>query len=267
DDGRLIRIFPGSERMRYLVPFRNPEETIQYFGEVASKNPDAVIVFADDGEKFGSWPETHKHCYDDGWLRRFLEILRQNRHWVKFCTFAQALDETPPAGLIYLPDCSYREMTEWVLPVPKLLAYTQLMHSLEHDSRGGEIKRFLRGGYWRNFKAKYPETREMYGRMLQISRKLQEAESAEDNGRRSALAAPRSALYRAQCNCAWWHGAFGGLYLPHLRNAVYHYMIAAENALLEIEERGQDWVDVQVQDFDLDGEPEVCLANSRLAAY
>ena len=268
DEGRLLRIFPGSERMRYLVPFRNPEETIQYFGEVASKNQDAVIVFADDGEKFGTWPETHKHCYQDGWLRRFLDALRNARSWVKFCTFAQALDETPPAGRIYLPDCSYREMTEWALPVPKLLAYNQLIHSIEHDHRAGEIKRFLRGGYWRNFKVKYPETQEMYARMLEISEKLQIANCKLQIAKnQSAIDAARQDLYRAQCNCAWWHGAFGGLYLPHLRNAVYHHMIAAENLLLDAERRGDAWLDVQVEDLNLDGAPEVCLSSDRLAAY
>src|SRR5262249_40668186 len=127
NDGHLLRVFPGSEKMRYLVPFRNPEETIAYFGEVASRHPDAVIVFADDGEKFGSCPETHKHCYWDGWLRRFLDALRHARSWVRLCTFAQALDETRPAGKVYLPDCSYREMTEWALPVPKRAAYDRMV--------------------------------------------------------------------------------------------------------------------------------------------
>lgn len=263
DDGRLIRIFPGSERMRYLVPFQNPEDTIGYFGEVASKNPNAVIVFADDGEKFGSWPETHRHCYDHGWLRRFLDALRNARSWVRFCTFAQALDETPPAGQIYLPDCSYREMTEWALPVAKQTAYENLVHSLDHDSRGPEIKRFLRGGFWRNFKVKYPETKEMYCRMMEISRRLHQAEEADPN----TLTQARQELYRAQCNCAWWHGAFGGLYLPHLRNAVYHHLIAAETALQEAEGRGDGWVDAQVGDLNFDAQDEVCLSNSRLAAY
>jgi alpha-amylase len=288
DNGRLMRIFPGSERMRYLVPFRNPEETIAYFGEVAGKNPDAVIVFADDGEKFGSWPETHKHCYVDGWLRRFFDALRQARSWVRFCTFAQALDETPPAGKIYLPDCSYREMTEWALPVPKLAAHQHLMHDLEHDHRLPEIKRFLRGGYWRNFKVKYAETQEMYGRMMQVSRRLQEAEDRGSNVNRrqastpgkgtNSILDPRSSilnprieaqqeLYRGQCNCPWWHGAFGGLYLPHLRNAAYQHLIAAENSLLETENRKSGWVDVESADWDFDGRDEVCLANSRLAAF
>ncbi len=298
DDGRLIRIFPGSERMRYLVPFRNPEETIAYFGEVAGQNPDAVIVFADDGEKFGSWPETHKHCYDDGWLRRFLDALRQARSWVSFCTFAQALDQTPPAGKIYLPDCSYREMTEWALPVPKLIAYQHLMHDLEHDHRLPEIKRFLRGGYWRNFKIKYPEIQEMYGRMLQISRRLQKAEDRgsriegrslrmesltdSDHDPRSSIIHPqfsslhplaraRQELYRAQCNCPWWHGAFGGLYLPHLRNAAYHHLILAENALLafsrDAPSGARSVAESEQEDWDLDGHPEFCLHDDRLAAF
>jgi alpha-amylase len=263
DNGKVLRIFPGSERMRYLVPFRNPEESLAYFGEVASRNPEAVIVFADDGEKFGSWPETHKHCYQDGWLRRFLDTLRHASSWVKLCTFAQALDETPPAGKIYLPDSSYREMTEWALPAAKLNAYNQLVHDLEHDPRWPEIQRFLRGGFWRNFRVKYPEVDEMYNRMLQVSRRLEEAEEANPSVQDQA----RQELYRAQCNCPWWHGAFGGLYLPHLRNAVYHHLIAADNTLLEAENRGRGWTDAHVADLNLDGVPEVCLSNSRLAAY
>jgi len=276
DNGQLIRIFPGSERMRYLVPFRNPEETIAYFGEVAGKNRDAVIVFADDGEKFGSWPETHKHCYDDGWLRRFLDALRQARSWVNFCTFAQALDATLPAGQIFLPDCSYREMTEWALPVPKLIAYQRLMHDLEHDHRLPEIKRFLRGGYWRNYRVKYPELQEMYGRMLQISRRLSGAtveyhNTQEDNDPfGESVDTAREELYRAQCNCPWWHGAFGGLYLPHLRNATYHHLIKAENSLLfgrDAPSGVRSGAESDEEDWDLDGQNEVCLRNNRLAAF
>jgi alpha-amylase len=259
DDGRLLRIFPGSERMRYLVPFSNPEDSISYFGEVASRNSEAVIVFADDGEKFGSWPHTHKHCYTDGWLRRFLDQLRNNRHWIRLCTFSQALDETQPMGKVYLPDSSYREMTEWALPVSKHQAYQRLLRDMEHDQRGPEMKRFMRGGFWRNFKAKYPETEEMYGRMVQVSRRLEKTEADGDT-----LTPARRELYRAQCNCPWWHGAFGGLYLPHLRNAVYQHLLRAENATLDPNRRDAS---VEVADWDLDGAPEVLLSSNKLAVY
>ena len=75
DDGRLLTVFPDSEPLRYMIPFRPPQETIDYLGQVAASHPGAVVVFGDDGEKFGAWPETKKHVYDDGWLRRFFDLL------------------------------------------------------------------------------------------------------------------------------------------------------------------------------------------------
>ena len=44
-----------------------------------SEQPNAVVVFGDDGEKFGTWPETKKHVYDDGWLVRFFDALAHNQ--------------------------------------------------------------------------------------------------------------------------------------------------------------------------------------------
>ena len=86
------------------------------------------------------------------------------------------------------------------------------------------------GGYWRNFKAKYPESDEMYARMLGVSRRLL-AVQANPDADPDYLEIARHELYRGQCNCPYWHGSFGGLYLPHLRNAVYHSLISAHNAL------------------------------------
>jgi alpha-amylase len=263
DNGRLLRIFAAAEPLRYLVPYRDPHETLAYFGDLASRHPDAAVVFADDGEKFGVWPEMFRHCYEHGWLRRFFDALRGNRHWIQLCTFAQALDETKPAGRVYLPDASYREMTEWALPLSRLNDYRGLVGELQHDHRWGRLQRFLRAGNWRNFKVRYPETQEMYARMLQVSRRIQESTDVNVD----TLAKARQELYRAQCNCPWWHGTFGGIYLPHLRGAVYEHLIAAENLLLEATPRAANWLDGEMADFNLDGAPEVCLQNGRLAAY
>ena len=70
----------------------------------------------------------------------------------------------------------------------------------------------------------------VYARMMEISQRLADAESS--NGE---LVEARRELYRAQCNCPWWHGTFGGLYLPHLRHAVYRHLINADSALLQAE--------------------------------
>ena len=51
-----------------------------------SQHPGAIAVFGDDGEKFGAWPETKKHVYDDGWLARFFDLLVANQSWIKSVT-------------------------------------------------------------------------------------------------------------------------------------------------------------------------------------
>ncbi len=264
DDGRTLSIFPGSERLRYLIPFGQPQETIDYLREIGERHPGAVIVFGDDGEKFGTWPETHKHCYQDGWLIRFLDALVANRDWLKTTTLGEAFDTVPPIGRIYLPEGSYREMTEWALPVRQQMVYEDLVREMRHDPRWERIRPFVRGGYWRNFRVKYPEVNEMYSRMMMVSRRLAEAEGQVHPPR--ALEGARRELYRAQCNCSYWHGAFGGVYLPHLRNAVFHHLIAADNLLDQVLEEPAGRVRIDTDDYDFDARPELQLVNDRLMA-
>ncbi len=267
DDGRLLKVFPISETLRYLIPFREPHATYEHLKRVAAETPGAVLVFADDGEKFGAWPKTHDHVYRDGWLRRFCDMITANRDWLRPITFGQALDTSLPRGKIYLPDSSYREMTEWVLPAARLVDYEDATRHADDVPAVRRLKPYVRaGGFWRNFKAKYVETDEMYARMLEVSNRLDRlAKSAEADP--DYLESARQDLYRAQCNCPYWHGAFGGLYLPHLRNAIYHHLIAADNALDEAEGVSGPRVALDVADYNLDARQEVRLANDRLIAY
>ena len=41
DDGRTLNVFPGSERLRYLIPFGAPHETIDYLRGIAERHPGA----------------------------------------------------------------------------------------------------------------------------------------------------------------------------------------------------------------------------------
>jgi 4-alpha-glucanotransferase len=271
DEGRLLSIFPGSERLRYTIPFAQPQDTIDYLRWISTEHPGAVVVFGDDGEKFGTWPQTHKHVYDDGWLVRFLDALQANSDWLRLCTLAEAIDNVAPSGKVYLPDSSYREMTEWALPAEQIVRYEHVRHEMEHDPRWPSLAQFVRGGFWRNFKVKYPEADEMYTRMLHVSNRLRQAQAAESgsNGplpHDGPLASARTELYRAQCNCSYWHGAFGGIYLPHLRNAVYNHLIAADNLLDQAAGRPAAWAEASVGDFNLDARQEVSLANEHLIA-
>jgi len=267
DDGKLLNVFPGSERLRYLIPFQMPDETIKYLRAVAEEHPGSMVVFGDDGEKFGTWPGTKEHVYDRGWLTQFFDALSENSDWLKVTTPSEAIQSVPPLGKLYIPEGSYREMTEWSLPPAKINEHDDLHHELEAAGTWERVAQFVRGGYWRNFKVKYPETNDMYSRMQIVSRHLHDAIAEGAAG--ELIDQARLELYRGQCNCSYWHGAFGGVYLPHLRNAVYQHLIAAENLLKQAEGRGwhsdqEAWVEIDADDFNLDGRPEARLANNRL---
>ncbi len=267
EDGKLLKVFPISERLRYLIPFQEPHATYEYLKAVAAERPDSVLVFADDGEKFGSWPETYEHVYRNGWLRRFCDMIVGNRDWLRPTTFARAVDATLPMGKVYLPDSSYREMTEWVLPTEKLVEYQDVIRKTQDDPAAGRLRPFVRaGGFWRNFKMKYAESDEMYARMLGLSNRLA-ALGRSDEADPDFLEIARQEIYRGQCNCPYWHGAFGGLYLPHLRNAVYRNLINAHNALDEAEGKVGPRISIEVADFNLDARQEVRLENDRLIAF
>ncbi len=266
DEGRLLKVFPGSEALRYNIPFREPHDSYEYLRRLDERRPGATVVFADDGEKFGSWPDTFDHVYKKGWLHRFCDMLLGNRDWLETTTLARAVDVTLPEGKVYLPDGSYREMTEWALELDAQAVFRRGLARLEGLSEGGETARFYRpGGFWRNFKVKYSECDEMYARMLAVSSRLASAE-AGGTADPDYLEVARQELYRGQCNCPYWHGSFGGLYLPHLRNAVYHGLIAADNALDDAQGQTGPRVALEVADLNLDARQEVRLENEAMIA-
>lgn len=270
DEGRLLSILPGSERLRYLIPFQDPEQTVDYLRTIAETYDNPVVVFGDDGEKFGTWPDTFKHVYEDKWLERFLIALRENESWLKVTTPAETLNHVTPLGRYYLPDASYREMTEWALPPEPQEELHRLSHQQrEHDEDWQKLMKFTSGGFWRNFRVKYSESNEMYCRAMGVSSRIAELEGKVNclsEANVELLEDARRSLYRAQCNCSFWHGAFGGLYLPHLRNAVYSHLIEADNLIEQIHRAEDAWVDVETGDFNLDTRQEVKLSNHRMMA-
>ncbi len=260
DEGHILKIFPGSERLRYCIPFEHPEKTIDYLRQFAQRKGDALLVYADDGEKFGGWPMTHKHVYEDGWLEQFFQALVKNREWINIITLREAVERLSPRGKVYLPDASYREMMEWALPAAGLIEYEEVYKAVASQPWGDVAKRFLKGGTWRNFRVKYPEAYQMYARMLEVSHKI--AERGKASLVTEALQKASKELYKAQCNDAYWHGVFGGLYLPHLRSAVYKHLIEADSLC-----DTRQGVQVEVKDFDLDTVEEYKLSNSFFSAY
>ncbi len=265
-DGATLAVFPVSERLRYVIPFAAPHMTIDHLRWLASRRHGALAIFGDDGEKFGVWPDTHRACFEEGWLETFFTLLEQNAEWIEMALPSEVVRDTPPAGTIWLPECSYREMTEWVLPPEKQLACVEARVAATSDPALAKVATFIRGGTWRNFRMRYPEANEMYARMLAVSDRLERLRRT-GTADEAALAEATLALYRGQCNCAYWHGAFGGIYLPHLRNAIYRQLIAADKAADRAEGRRGEWAEATTADYDFDGRTDVRLANDRIDAW
>jgi len=207
--GSQCALYPISKKLRYTLPFKPVEHTLDYLRELmggAKETP--LVVFGDDGEKFGVWPETYEWVYEKGWLR------------------------------------DYTEMGEWSRVDP---------HAGDDDPPG----------FWRNYMHKYPEANAMYQRMLGVSELLQRARA--DGIPASALEDAAADLGRAQCNCAYWHGIFGGLYLNYLRQAVYYHLLKAEQALCatapQLIQGG-----CEVADHDGLGWPQVILRSDEITA-
>lgn len=250
DQGKSLKVFPISQRLRYLVPFHDVDEVINHL--LNDYHPGELAVLADDGEKFGVWPGTHQHVYENGWLAKFLSALEANRERIEMLTFAQASERFDPLGRIYLPTGSYAEMGEWVLEPEAESVYRELVDRLKREGSYNRYAPFVRGGIWKNFFSKYPESNFLYRKMLEIS---EMAAQAGPEARRE--------LYRGQCNCGYWHGIFGGLYLPHLRSALYQHLIKAENL---ISEPGSETTQKR-QDYDGDGREEVKLSSREMNLY
>ena len=81
DGGETVVLLPGSTDLRYLIPWRSVEEVMTFLQERRRCGQD-LLVFADDGEKLGGWPGTHRHCYEEEWLERFFVALEQSAGWL-----------------------------------------------------------------------------------------------------------------------------------------------------------------------------------------
>ena len=260
-NGAAVRVFPGSERLRYLMPFGDVGETLREIERLTSRAvPYPAAIFADDGEKFGSWPGTHRSVYGEGWLRRFFGGIAERADWLTTMTFGEYASVAPPRGTVYLPTCSYAEMGEWSLPPRGAARFGDLLQALR-SGQMAEMKPFLQGGYFRNFLRKYDESNQLHKRMLWVSERVAAARRVRPVPGRAAC----EFLYKAQSNDVYWHGVFGGLYLNHLREAAYANLLRAEaasDAVLHGEKRR--WTEAERGDIDRDGGEELLLKTSGL---
>jgi alpha-amylase len=254
--GDSVAVFPIDRELRYAIPFSEPDRALD---AIRSVGPGKTVTYGDDGEKFGIWPETHEWVWGKGWLERFFEALTRPDGQIELLLPCEQLDRYPATGRVYLPTASYHEMGEWALSAQAGRRLLDLKAELKRCGLAEAAEPFVHGGIWTGFLAKYPEASLLHRHMLRASEKVaRKARDADANG----VAPARRALYRGQCNCPYWHGLFGGLYLPHLRHAVYRELLRAEALVDDVE-------GVRIDTADLDGDlrDEIALESAAAAVW
>ncbi|HSM59253.1 MAG TPA: alpha-amylase/4-alpha-glucanotransferase domain-containing protein, partial [Longimicrobiales bacterium] len=250
--GAGVSVLPIDERLRYLIPFRPATEVADYLRGLHEEGR-ALAILADDGEKFGGWPGTADWVWRQGWLDRYLETLDVLREegTIALLSPSDALAAHPPSALAYLPSASYHEMEAWSLPTAAGRRHERVLALVAAIGEPG-AEPLLRGGHWRNFLTRYSESNRMHKKAATLSALCRE---------RGDPVEARRAIGRAQCNDAYWHGVFGGLYLRHLRAAVWANLAEAEGVL-----RDGEAVAAEIVDLDMDGADEVWIHGSACSA-
>jgi hypothetical protein len=268
-EGYTLSIFPINKRLRYAIPFQAPEETIEALRFWATDSGNLAVTYADDGEKFGLWPGTHRWVYEEKWLEKFIALLKENQEWVHLRTFSEYMEKFSSQGRTYLPPTSYDEMMEWALPALSAIGYEDMIGELKQARHYEKYRPFLRGGSWENFLVKYPESNHMHKKMFYVSQKVHRAlkDHPTSEGEKGLAAPPAmQALWKGQVSCPYWHGLFGGLYLNFLRHTVYQNLITAERLAEIAHWGGEKYLEHEIYDLDKDLQPEILITSPEWGA-
>ena len=257
--GETIGVFPIDKELRYLIPFKSAEETINYLRNISAEYEGKGVTIADDGEKFGFWPYTYDWVYKQKYLEHLFSLLEENSDWIHMLTFSEYFKKYSPMGKIYLPTAAYEEMMEWSLFSKTQRAYKNVINEMKADNKYETYRPFIRGGFWRNFLVKYTEANLMYCKIWHVSKKVHAKLSKNEEAKKE--------LWKAQCNCSFWHGLFGGLYLNYLRHAVYEQLLKAEKLVDEEEKIEDNQYLVEEYDYDKDGFKEVLVSSKKVNLY
>lgn len=256
EQGHKLGVFPTLTHLRYSFPWKSVQENIDWLKEQASGDlrrlQPKLAFMGEDGEKFGVWPGTHEHCWENGYMEEFFAALEANADWLYTVTPSEFMTQYPALGRAYLPAGSYMEMGEWSLPPALEYDFHNLVQDLRSENNHS-LLRFVRGGMWRNFMVKYEEINRMHKRALHISRKVHAMPEGPDKDLALDL------LWAAQSNDAYWHGVFGGIYLFHFRVTNYANLIAAEM----LAEGETPELKVEKFDMNLDNEDELVVSSPR----
>jgi len=273
EQGVTLKLFPINRPLNRLIPYSSPEETIDSLSAIAKERGGGLVVFADEGEKFGAVPGTNKWMYEDKWLDRFLGMLAQNKDLIRTMTLSEYVEEYPPAGRVYVPSSSSDAFNDATLTAEKKARYESVADEIRSFGKQDNYHEFLvKGGYYRNFLRKYPEANNLHKKMLYLSQKLEALEKGRLLGlsskeREERIEEARINLMMGQCAINYFTVADDGASWDERRAALYEHLIKAEVLMDRLARETQKFIEAKTIDFDKDGFDEVLVSGSLANCY
>ena len=251
EEGHKLKIFPIDKTLRYITPFKPIDKVMEYLNSISQFGENKAGIIFDDGEKFGIWPKTYEWVYEKKWLEKFIEAVENDKN-INSVHYREFSQNKKPEGIVYLPTTSYYEMGEWSLFTDGFIEIEFLHKKLKEMGMEDLAEKYVKGSIWKNFLVKYPESNRIHKRTLELSTENTDLKKDEEF---------YQWLMKSQCNDVLWHGVFGGLYLPNLRDNAYRFIIEAEKRKDQLKNE-TDYI--EQKDINFDGYEEVKISNKDL---
>lgn len=247
--GSLISVLPTCPDLARLLPHAPMDDLFGYLRRVANRGEDATLTLAADLE---TWPKLTGGVAV--YLDQLFTRLEESHGWIHTLTGRAQLERQAPKSRVALPPGTPAELGGWSLPGNARREFFREKAQLGQRYDAAKLLPFFRGGSWASFRVRYGEVNLMYRKNLYLGRRLRN-KAAQPSSR-----SVQERLWRAQCSTGQWHGTRGGLHLPHLREAIWRELLAAEAELRS----GQTEAEVLREDADADGQTEVLVGHPRL---
>jgi 4-alpha-glucanotransferase len=252
DQGKIMTLLPVCGKLAAFAGVRPPSEAVEFLRALSGPdrpgNGAPVAVLMEDGAS--------AQLMNGGWLEGFLALARENAEWLELVTPGQYLRDHPPDARIFLPSSASAQVMRWALEPSQRSAFDAAQAAAD---AGGEARRFLVGGQFRHFLARYPEAWLMYAKMMNTHVLVNQV-----RGDKYKKKAAQNELWKGQSHHAYWYGGTGGIYANPLRKAVYQSLIEAEKITRATEIFAPSIISV---DFDMDNCIEYLYQGSELNAY
>ena len=264
--GKTVKVIPGLQELRYLLPFGSVEDSVAFLRRSASDHPGGMASMGDDMEKFGAWPHTYEHCFRDGWLDRFFSAMEANFEWLEMVPPGRSARDACAAGPRGPADGVVHGDDGVGIAHFGASEISRASRRIFGPARRSAIPaRRILARIFQQVCRSQSAAQENAASLLETAQRRREGAKKGRQGR-ALRAKAVTHLLRSQCNDAYWHGIFGGLYAPHLRTELWRELVRAETIADSLHHGAKPYQAMTQLDFDADGREEIEITSPKFAA-